>query len=383
MGNRPTTAPSQRIYAIDFIRLTAMILMIQGHTLYYLVGMDTIDVAAFPWNVWHFVRGLTAPTFLLVSGVVHVFANKRNASGRVEKSVIVKRVRWGLALILIGMVMQFPAARLLDLEFVQPEGWMKFFAMNILQLTGVGLIGIAGLLAVTRSERQFALASTLVGAVIVVLSPVVNSHEFNNILFDSWLTFSSGSLFPLFPYAGYLCIGAGVGYIIKRSSRADRFASLRRFTGIAGIILFAASFGLENVIQDLSWGVYPGHDYYRSHPNWFMQRVGATFLLMFVLSFCYTLLQRWRYTISAMSSKSLHIYVAHLLVLYSWPYPGKWFRDNAGKFSIIEGIFVAVGLVAFCLLLAWTLRKLDTVYPRQMNVIKWSMIPIILLWLTF
>ncbi len=381
MGNRPTTHSSQRIFAVDFIRLAAMILMIQGHTLYYLVGMETIDANVFPWNVWHFVRGLTAPTFLLVSGIVHMFANKRDHLGRVRLDTIVKRGRWGIALIAIGMVLQLPVQTILDLPHISPDLWQSFLAVNILQLTGAGLLAIAFLLATTTSERSFALVTTAIGVAVVLLAPLLNSMEFNNVVAQSWLTFNSGSLFPLFPYVGYMFVGTGIGYFIKHSAKIDRFAALRKFTGFLGVLLFAISFGLENVLQELSWHVYPQHNYYHSHPNWFLQRIAATFLLMFALTYVFELVSRWRHTISSMSSKSLHIYVAHLLILYSMPYPGAWFRANAGKFSIIEGIFVAVALVSFCLLLAWVLRYLDTTYPRLTNVSKWALLPALGLWL--
>lgn len=43
-----------RLYALDMARLVAMIMMIQGHTMYTMVDHQFIDVQSFPWSWWNF-----------------------------------------------------------------------------------------------------------------------------------------------------------------------------------------------------------------------------------------------------------------------------------------------------------------------------------------
>ena len=84
MSIQPTHKGS-RLFALDLARLMAMLMMMQGHTLDALVNPQLMDLGTFPWNIWQFMRGLTAPIFLIVSGTVHVFAMKRDEQGAQEK----------------------------------------------------------------------------------------------------------------------------------------------------------------------------------------------------------------------------------------------------------------------------------------------------------
>ena len=84
MSIQPTHKGS-RLFALDLARLMAMLMMMQGHTLDALVNPQLMDLGTFPWNIWQFMRGLTAPIFLIVSGTVHVFAMKRDEQGAMSE----------------------------------------------------------------------------------------------------------------------------------------------------------------------------------------------------------------------------------------------------------------------------------------------------------
>ncbi len=119
-----------------------MLMMIQGHTIYALADPSAYDISLFPWNIWHFCRGLTAPVFLIVSGAVHVFANKRLAGGGLSRRTIKKRITIASVLIAIGYLLVFPAERVWDLFFIEAVYWQRFFCVNILQLFGISLLMI-------------------------------------------------------------------------------------------------------------------------------------------------------------------------------------------------------------------------------------------------
>ncbi|MBP7094033.1 MAG: DUF1624 domain-containing protein, partial [Candidatus Kapabacteria bacterium] len=97
-----TVVPDGRLYALDLARFLAMLFMMQGHVLDTLVSPAVIDITQAPWNIWHWIRGLTAPVFLMVSGAVHVFATKRDAHGRVREDVMGKRIRWAITIMGLG-----------------------------------------------------------------------------------------------------------------------------------------------------------------------------------------------------------------------------------------------------------------------------------------
>ncbi|MBR3090375.1 MAG: DUF1624 domain-containing protein, partial [Bacteroidetes bacterium] len=84
---------SSRIPSLDIARLLAMLMMVQGHTIYCLLDTNIINSGLWYWNTWTFIRGITAPVFLMVSGAVHIFANKRNEYGKIKKETIKKRFK--------------------------------------------------------------------------------------------------------------------------------------------------------------------------------------------------------------------------------------------------------------------------------------------------
>ena len=88
----PVKQISDRLPALDLARCVAMLLMIQGHVLFELTAPSYINIHQFPWDIWEFFRGLTAPIFLTVSGAVQVFANKRDENGNLSKNTIHKRI---------------------------------------------------------------------------------------------------------------------------------------------------------------------------------------------------------------------------------------------------------------------------------------------------
>ena len=66
---------SNRLFGLDIARLFAMLMMVQGHTIYCLINQSILFSGTTFWNNWTFIRGFTAPVFLMVSGAVHIFAN--------------------------------------------------------------------------------------------------------------------------------------------------------------------------------------------------------------------------------------------------------------------------------------------------------------------
>ena len=187
------SVPRPRIHVLDFIRLVAILLMLQGHTLEAFVAPSAMDWGSLRWQVWGQMRGLTAPLFLLVSGAAMVLATRRNPDGRVPADQILRRVRTALLVLAIGYLLVFPAARVEDLRWVSPEGWQVFLQANILQLNGVTLILATGLMALTRTPRTQLLWSLGLGLLILAAAPLVTTLP--------WFTWLPEGVAAYFSYA--------------------------------------------------------------------------------------------------------------------------------------------------------------------------------------
>lgn len=350
----PPGGVNERFYTLDFIRLIAMLLMIQGHTLDALVSKDILNTTVFPWSEWHFLRGLTAPIFLMISGAVHVFANKRDATGRIPGNVIMRRISWSITLIGIGYLMVFPANSLGDLQFVSQTTWDFFWRVNILQLCGVSLLMMIVAFCCTRSSRTVALVSLGAGGIIIFITPFLHNVHWFDFLPSSlanYMTHSQGSLFPLFPYASYMFFGVSLGAFLQNIPAAERnakFSKLLIGSGCA-LILFATLASLSPI------SIYPRHNYYLSNPGFVLLRIGCSFFIMSLLSALFVYTKNLGVYYSRLGKKSLHIYIFHLILLYGAP----WFHGLSFYYSnsltITEGAAIAAGIIATSLGLAWLL----------------------------
>ncbi len=354
-----------RFYILDLVRLLAMLFMMQGHTLDALADPMILNIENFPWNIWHFVRGLTAPLFLMISGAVAVFANKRDEYGMVSADTLIKRIRWGLWLLVIGYFLVFPANRIFDLPFVSPQGWAKFFQVNILQLSGTTLILLMLVLGNTRSNQRFAVVSGCLGLAILLATPAIHSAQWVKFLplyIRNYLIPSGGSLFPLFPFSAYMFVGVVVGYALSQMPHADRPQRFARFTLMYGAMFL--SLGLISYLWTMyvPYRLLPKHNFFSSSPGFVVLRVGCALLVMYLLTHLY----QWTQYIgdrfgknlvgwyALLGGKSLHIYVGHLVILFGTP----WFPGIATLPALgwgntrgigMSGV-LAVAVIAVCLL---------------------------------
>ncbi len=354
-----------RFYILDLVRLVAMLFMMQGHTLDALADPAILNIENFPWNIWHFIRGLTAPIFLMISGAVAVFANKRDERGMVSADTLMKRIRWGLWLVVIGYFLVFPANRIFDLPFVSPQGWAKFFQVNILQLSGTTLIFLMLVLGNTRSNLRFAVASGITGVVIMLATPYLHSAQWIKFLplyIRNYVVPSGGSLFPMFPFSAYMFFGVVVGYALSQMPHNERPKLFARFTLMYGAMFLA--FGIISYIWTMysPYRLLPKHNFFASSPGFILLRVGCALLVMHLLTHLYALTQtignhfgknfvQW-YAI--LGGKSLHIYVGHLVILFGTP----WFSGIAtlpalgwgASLDIGASVALALGVIIVCLI---------------------------------
>ena len=350
----PSRESGGRLYALDLARFIAMVLMMQGHVLDALVNRHELVITEFPWNIWHLIRGFTAPTFLMVSGAVHAFATKRNEQGLVRDDVIGKRIRWALTIMGIGYFMMFPSGNVWELPFVQEPTWRAFFAVNILQLTGATILIFVFTMAGTRSVQHMGRRALYVMTSILVLTPFMRSIGESSALplwLNGYLNDSTGSLFPIFPYSAYLFAGLAIGSFLHGIDAEKRDAALKRYGWRVGGALLAMSI-IANLILDQLGVPFAELDGSMSLTVFF-RRAGV--VLMF-FSFAVVLLNRtWslREWWAMFGTKSLYIYIIHLVLLFGtqlWVGPG---RSQFRTMSLLDGALYAVGIVASTLVVAW------------------------------
>ena len=217
MLNFPTKDAGQlhsRMLLVDFARALA-VLLIQGHALDVLLAPVYRQGALF--ETWLFLRGLTAPMFFLLSGISFTLASLRrwDAYARPCKESLRRLGRFAFFIIL-GYVMHWPAKSLQDFKYLDSAGWQGWLQVDVLQCVGFTLIVLQLTLFAAKTPKRFASLAILFSSFFVLLAPVtwaVDWSHYFRLSVASYFNASTGSLFPLYPWSGYLCLGAALGYL--------------------------------------------------------------------------------------------------------------------------------------------------------------------------
>ncbi len=108
----------------------------------------------------------------------------------------------------------------------------------------------------------------------------VNWSEFMPEPISSFLSYRHGSLFPIFPFAGFLFAGVSFGAYLKSMTADERDEFLLRKSALYGVIVLAFA-GLITLI--LSQLPLPTHDFMMSNPAFMFVRIGLIFIIILLI----------------------------------------------------------------------------------------------------
>jgi hypothetical protein len=226
--------------------------------------------------------------------------------------------------------------------------------VNILQLNGVSLLMLTGLLAMTRTVRRYAAWSLSLAAAILLLSPFVTSIDWFRWLpegFAAFLSFEHGSLFPLFPASAYMFLGVGLGALLLEApeDRRVRWFRLACLWGSAALLL------LGLVLDPLNLDWLPKHDLYKAGYAYLSLRLGFALLVFALLTWLSEALPGLSASCAVMGRKSLYVYVGHLVLIYGTPWtPGLATAHYHGLDFRSAAFYVPmVGSLTFGSILLW------------------------------
>lgn len=367
--NSNLNAPS-RLVAVDIVRVSAMVLMVQGHTL------DVLLTPAYqftPWyNYWLFCRGFTAPMFMALSGFGFALATLRRWEDHLQFGpAAAKRLRRFAFFVLLGYSMRIPVHSLRDLRWASPDAWQVFLQVDVLQTIGFTLIALQLLVLVLRTPRRLAAFTGMLGLLVAFTAPLAWRSPFLNSLplaVKSAVIGSTGSLFPLMPWSAYIFLGAtlGIGYVEVGQSTP----SLLRKAIPFGLLLLASGIGLER----LSRHIYGQANFWPTTPHLFIARIGFVTAALGLATF----VERWLpvspQTMRSLAEESLLVYFVHVVILYGscWnsgikPYIGS-------TMGLAHAYLLVIGLVSVMLIMAlyWNRAKKD--YPLPSLVLRLAVV---------
>ena len=304
-----------RFVWLDLARAAATLLMVQGHTIDVLLAPAYRSGTGFAAVT--FVRGLTAPTFLLLCGFSFGLSSANRWSSLFPFSGrSLRRMSRFCGLISLGYAMHLPARSPLGLLWVDQAGWDNWCRVDVLQCIGVTLLVLQSLLLITRTPRRFSLTAAALGAGIMFFAPLLTAVEWNRyvpLAIGSYLTPATGSLFPLLPWSGYVLLGSAVG----TSRWMWGTGTLRK----EWLLICGSLSIMGGLISRHVPGLFlSSSDFWRARPDYFLIRFGSVCLLVTVATIVAKYLIWGTALVRAISEASLLIYLVHLSILYgsSW-----------------------------------------------------------------
>lgn len=313
LSMREAAQSEARVVAVDLARVLAILFMVQGHALDVL--LNPAYRQGFLFNKWLFLRGLTAPTFFVLSGMSFTIASMRHWQSHLSFSPkFFRRVRRFALFVLLGYLMHWPAKTIYELKGVSTANWQSGLQVDVLQCIGVTLAFLQFLVLVTRTPARFAKVAAACGAAVVLLTPLLWKVEWTlhlPIALGAYLSGRTGSFFPLFPWSAYPFFGVMLGYIYMRRRTTARPIPILPLMGVAAALILLGEF-----LRVVPITVYQNIDYWKTSPNLYLIRVGDVCLILAILHWLTQKVTVPAGTVRSLAEESLTVYFLHVCVLY-------------------------------------------------------------------
>ncbi|TMM31936.1 DUF1624 domain-containing protein [Polaribacter aestuariivivens] len=314
----------KRLFFIDIIRAFAILMMLQGHFVDTLLSNNYRDLNSTPFIIWTYFRGITAPTFFTISGLIFTYLLLKAKVRGEEKVRMRKGLLRGLFLIFVGYILRIPFLRWLQGNFNS-----YFLVVDVLQCIGLSLIIIIILYYLSAKKTFiFSLITFILGLVIFVTEPLYRTLNIENIpiLFQNYISKKNGSVFTIIPWFGYVAFGAFLATIFHKFLIKKYFKKiiifLFLFSGI--ILIFYSSYLLCELSKITHIQLFLDAASY----NYLFTRLGNVFIY-FALFYSFEKFLKFPLLLK-IGQKTLSIYVIHFIIIYG-SFTGIGLKNIIGK----------------------------------------------------
>jgi uncharacterized membrane protein len=362
---------SQRFVFIDLLRGLAVFVMIEVHVVNALL-LPELRTGDF-FRVLNFINGLVAPSFIFIAGFAFAIAARRKWNDYIVPSrpLFVQLRRLGI-IVLIGYVLHLPffSFRKIIAEASYRE-WEVFCQADVLHCIGVSLIILQLLVLLFKREKPVYITAAILGFIFVFGAPLVWMKDFAEVLplpIAAYFNNKHVSMFPLFPWAGYLMAGAVLSYFFVRMNEAGLVSRFMSLASILGGMMIVGGI----VFEVLPFSLYPVVDFWRTSPQFFFIRLGIVILLLTGLWWGE---QRYHYSgsfLTRFGQESLIVYATHLMIIY-----GSFLGDRsiASAVGRTQGygmsFLISAGLIVLMIGLAYLWHWLKRDHKTIARIVQW------------
>lgn len=334
----------KRLYFIDAVRAFAILMMLQGHFIDTLLNPIYRDHTNVAYNIWTYFRGVTAPVFFTVSGLVFAYLLLRAYAKGVDKARIKKGVFRGVLLLVIGYSLRINLKSWFDGYFNS-----YILVIDVLQCIGLAIIILVVLHVLFKKHSYvFSMILFAIGCLCFVTEPLYRNLTLENtpMFFANYMTKTNGSVFTILPWFGYSAFGAFISTVFFRHAHRNRFKifTISAFF-LSGILFIYMSSWLLLKLYAIS-----GIELFKMSAdyNYLFTRLGDVLIIFSV----FYALERFlkQSMIAKIGEKTLSIYVVHFILLYG-SYTGyslkRYFNKSLEPNEAIFGAIIFMVMVCF------------------------------------
>ncbi|MEW6653891.1 MAG: heparan-alpha-glucosaminide N-acetyltransferase domain-containing protein [Bacteroidota bacterium] len=306
----------ERIVFIDLMRAFAVIMMVQGHTIDAFLADEYRTYDSFIYRFWVTLRGFTAPIFMVSSGVAFAYLFRSvdlpfNQNPRVTKGLM----RF-VILLLTAYLLRFPTYRMVDFSYVSNEQWHIFFTVDALHLIGIGILLILffSYLSEKMKINEYWIYSLAAAFFFMVwnVTEYINWANYLPIPFAAYFYSGTGSLFPVFPWAGYVLAGALLGSFLAKNPGVYKTKKFNKELTSVGLTFLSAA-AIISFIQSY----FIGNKYFFTDNSFvILLRLGVVALLISSLSIFATSVKKIPLLVQEVGRYTLIVYAVHIIILY-------------------------------------------------------------------
>ena len=301
---------SKRLYFIDIIRAFAILMMLQGHFINTLLADSYKDINAIPYSVWSYFRGITAPTFFTISGLIFTYLLLKAKEKGQDKLRMRKGIVRGFFLIGVGYLLRIPF-----LSWFSGYFNSYFLVIDVLQCIGLSLIIVVVIYYLCAKRiLLFSFILLALGFLIFLSEPLYRTISFDSLpaLLNNYLSKSNGSIFTITPWFGYIAFGAYIATLFHKYAKRPNFKKITVLSFfILGWVLIICSSDILILLHRIS-NIQLFID--AANYNYLFTRLGNVLLYF---SFFYAFENYLKFPlILKIGQKTLSIYVIHFTIIY-------------------------------------------------------------------
>ena len=339
------------------MRAFAVLQMVQGHTTDVLLANDFRNLDNPFFALWFFMRGMTAPIFMFTAGTVFTYLFRLAKEPFEINPRVSKGIKRFLLLISLGYLLRYPTSTIISFTQISTESWNTFFVVDVLHSIGFGILFLLTFAYVAEKIKlNDYFVFGIAGSIFFILAPFFEKVDWLHFLprfLAGYFYSGTGSLFPLFPWCGYVIIGGVLGSYLAKHPKVFKTKIFSFRLGAAGVIILTASLICAVIYNNF----YHEGLYWLNSYSIILLRVGFVLVLNSIVSFISLSIETIPRFLILVGRNTLLIYIVHLVILYGSAWNPGLSNLYDKSFTAWQTFATAITMILLMSLMVWVIHK--------------------------